>query len=56
MREFIEGAAMQVATIVRDLDSAMKRHHDVFCIGRWDIWDFNPQTVRDYIYRLRLHP
>ena len=51
MRKFEEGATMQVATIVRDLDAAMQRHRDVFGIGPWDIWEFNPGTVQDYIYR-----
>ena len=51
MRKFEEGAAMQVAHVVRDLDAALRRHWDVFRIGPWDIWDFNPETVRDYTYR-----
>jgi hypothetical protein len=51
MRTFEEGAAMQVAFVVRDLEKAMKLHHDVFGIGPWDIWDFNPDTVEDYMYR-----
>ena len=51
MRHFEEGATMQVATIVRDLDSAMQRHWEVFGIGPWDIWEFTPETVQDYIYR-----
>jgi hypothetical protein len=51
MRKFEEGATMQVATIVRDLDAAMKRHWEIFKIGPWDIWNFNPETVRDYFYR-----
>lgn len=42
---------MQVAVIVRDLDAALKRHWEVFKIGPWDIWDFNPDTVKDYTYR-----
>ncbi len=51
MRTFQEGATMQVAKVVRDLDAAMKLHWDVFRIGPWDIWDFNPDTVQDYTYR-----
>jgi hypothetical protein len=51
MRKFEEGATMQVAVIVRDLDAAMKRHWDVFKVGPWDIWEFNPETVKDYVYR-----
>jgi methylmalonyl-CoA/ethylmalonyl-CoA epimerase len=51
MRQFQEGATMQVATVVRDLETALKRHWEVFGVGPWDIWEFNPDTVKDYIYR-----
>jgi len=51
MRKFEEGATMQVAHVTRDLDAALRRHWDVFRIGPWDIWDFNPGTVQDYTYR-----
>jgi len=51
MRHFEEGATMQVAFIVRDLEAAMKRHWEVFKIGPWDIWEFTPETVQDYTYR-----
>ena len=43
MREFKEGATMQVAMVVRDLEAAMKRHWDVFKIGPWDIYRFHPR-------------
>jgi len=42
---------MQVAMVVRDLDAAMKRHWEDFGIGPWAIYDFNPDTVQDYVYR-----
>jgi hypothetical protein len=51
MRTFEEGAAMQVAMVVRDMDAAMKRHWDVFKIGPWDIYTFDATKVRDYTYR-----
>ena len=51
MRAFQEGAAMQVAMVVRDLDAAMKRHWDLFKIGPWDIYTFDATKVRDYTYR-----
>jgi hypothetical protein len=51
MRKFDEGAAMQVAMVVRDMDQAMKRHWDVFKIGPWDIYEFNPSKVENYVYR-----
>ena len=51
MRTFQEGAAMQVAMVVRDMDAAMKRHWEVFKIGPWDIYTFDPSKVQDYTYR-----
>jgi methylmalonyl-CoA/ethylmalonyl-CoA epimerase len=51
MRKFEEGAAMQVAMVVRDMDQAMKRHWDVFKIGPWDIYEFNASKVQNYEYR-----
>jgi methylmalonyl-CoA/ethylmalonyl-CoA epimerase len=51
MRVFREGGTMQVAYVVRDLDAAMKRHWEVFGIGPWDIYTFEPGKVRDYTYR-----
>jgi len=51
MRTFQEGATMQVAMVVRDMDAAMKRHWDVFKIGPWDIYTFDATKVRDYTYR-----
>src|SRR4051794_11805031 len=51
MRKFDEGAAMQVAMVVRDMDQAMKRHWDVFNIGPWDIYEFNASKVENYVYR-----
>ena len=51
MRKFEEGAAMQVAMVVRDMDAAMKRHWDVFKIGPWDIYTFDASKVQDYVYR-----
>ena len=51
MRVFKEGGTMQVAHIVRDIDAAMKRHWDIFRMGPWDIYTFDPTKVHDYIYR-----
>jgi methylmalonyl-CoA/ethylmalonyl-CoA epimerase len=51
MRTFQEGATMQVAMVVRDMDAAMKRHWDVFKIGPWDIYTFDATKVSDYTYR-----
>lgn len=51
MRQFKEGAIMQVAFIVRDLEAAMKRYWEDFGIGPWEIYEFSPTSVRDYTYR-----
>jgi hypothetical protein len=53
MRKFEEGAAMQVAMAVRDMDESMKRHWEVFGIGPWDIYTFDASKVHDYQYRGR---
>ena len=50
MRTFHNGGTMQVAMIVRDLDAALKRHWDCG-IGPWDIYQFEPGKVENYIYR-----
>jgi methylmalonyl-CoA/ethylmalonyl-CoA epimerase len=51
MRTFKEGATMQVAMVVRDMDAAMKRHWDDFGIGPWDIYQFEPSKLTNYMYR-----
>lgn len=51
MRKFQEGATMQVAMIVRDLDAAMRRHWEDCGIGPWDIYQFEPGKVANYLYR-----
>ena len=50
MRTFQEGATMQVAMIVRDLDAALALHARSG-IGPWVIYEFGPKKVVDYIYR-----
>jgi methylmalonyl-CoA/ethylmalonyl-CoA epimerase len=51
MRQFQEGATMQVAMIVRDLEAAMKRHWETCKIGPWDIYKFEPGKVENFLYR-----
>jgi hypothetical protein len=46
-----DGQIIQVAYVVRDLDSSLKRHLEVFGIGPWDIYLFESPKVRDYMYR-----
>ena len=50
MRTFYDGGAMQVAMIVRDLDSALQRHWNCG-IGPWDVYQFEPGKVENYLYR-----
>lgn len=51
MRQFQEGATMQVAMVVRDIEAAMQQHWEVFRIGPWDVYDFDATRVKNYIYR-----
>jgi hypothetical protein len=51
MRQFQEGATMQVAMIVRDLEPALKHHWETCKIGPWDIYQFEPGKVENYTYR-----
>jgi methylmalonyl-CoA/ethylmalonyl-CoA epimerase len=51
MRQFQEGATMQFAMIVRDLEAAMKHHWESCRIGPWDIYQFEPGKVQNYTYR-----
>jgi hypothetical protein len=38
---------LQVAMVVRDLDAAMRTYWDGYGIGPWQIYEFNPDTVKD---------
>src|SRR5262245_54439633 len=38
---------LQVAMVVRDLDATMRAYVDDYGIGPWEIYEFNPDTVRD---------
>lgn len=42
---------LQVAVVVKDLETAVKKYADEYGIGPWIIYDFNPQTVKDMIVR-----
>ena len=52
---FEEGAAMQIAMMVRDLEAAMKRHWELFNIGPWDIYEVDPTKIKPWIYRGKQH-
>jgi 4-hydroxyphenylpyruvate dioxygenase-like putative hemolysin len=47
MREPLFTETLQVALVVRDLESAMETYVSAYGIGPWDIYEFNPDTVRD---------
>jgi hypothetical protein len=38
---------LQVCVVVRDIDSTMRTYVHEYGIGPWDIYEFNPGTVRD---------
>jgi hypothetical protein len=45
-----EGGVIQIAYVVRDLETAMKRHVEVG-VGPWHIYKFEPGKIQNYIYR-----
>jgi hypothetical protein len=47
MREPVFTETLQIAIVVRDLDAAMRTYVEEYGIGPWDIYEFNPDTVRD---------
>ena len=46
-----EGAIIQVAHVVRDLDASLRYYWETFHIGPWDIYTFAPPAVRDSMVR-----
>ena len=48
-----DGELMQVAYLVRDIETAMRRHWDHCGIGPWHVYRFAAPEVRDYLYRGR---
>ena len=51
MRTFQEGAAMQVATVTRDLETAIAPHWKKFGIGPWEIFDIDTTKFENFLYR-----
>jgi methylmalonyl-CoA/ethylmalonyl-CoA epimerase len=47
VREPLFTETLQISVVVRDLDAAMQTYVDDYGIGPWDIYEFNPGTVRD---------
>ena len=51
MRNFQDGATIQVAMITRNLEAAVKHHWETARIGPWDIYEIGPDKMRNYFYR-----
>jgi hypothetical protein len=47
MREPMFTETLQIALVVRDLDATMRTYVHDYGIGPWDVYEFNPDTVRD---------
>jgi hypothetical protein len=42
---------LQIAVVVGSCDKAVRKYADVYGIGPWNIYEFNPDTVSDMIIR-----
>jgi methylmalonyl-CoA/ethylmalonyl-CoA epimerase len=51
MRTFQEGAAMQVATVTRNLELAIAPHWEKLRIGPWEIFDIDTTKFEHFFYR-----
>ena len=47
MREPVFTETMQVALVVRDIETTMRSYVHEYGIGPWAIYEFNPETVTD---------
>ena len=47
MREPVFTDTLQISVVVRDLEAAMRTYMHEYGIGPWDIYEFNPDTVRN---------
>ena len=47
----IEGGVIQIAWVVRDLETAMRLHWETCGIGPWDVYEFDASKVDDFVYR-----
>jgi methylmalonyl-CoA/ethylmalonyl-CoA epimerase len=47
MREPVFTETMQIGIVVRDLEAAMRTYVDHHGIGPWDVYEFNPGSVKD---------
>jgi methylmalonyl-CoA/ethylmalonyl-CoA epimerase len=49
MREPVFTETMQISIVVRDLEARLKTYVDEYGIGPWEIYEFNPETVKDMV-------
>ena len=49
MREPVFTETKQISLVVRDLESAMRTYVHEYGIGPWEIYEFNPDTVKDMV-------
>jgi hypothetical protein len=47
MREPMLTDTIQIALVVRDIEATMRTYVEEYGIGPWDVYEFNPETVRD---------
>jgi methylmalonyl-CoA/ethylmalonyl-CoA epimerase len=47
MRDPVFTETLQIALVVRDLDASLKTYVHEYGIGPWEIYEFNPDTVRN---------
>jgi Glyoxalase/Bleomycin resistance protein/Dioxygenase superfamily len=47
VREPVFTDTLQVSVVVRDLEAAMRTYVEYYGIGPWEIYEFNPDTVRE---------
>ncbi len=47
MREPAFTETIQIAIVVRDIEATMRTYVHEYGIGPWDIYEFNPDTVKD---------
>ena len=46
-----EGGVIQIAWVVRDIETAMRLHWETCGIGPWDVYEFDASKVDDFVYR-----
>ena len=49
MREPVFTETMQISIVVRDLETTMRTYVHEYGIGPWEIYEFNPDTVKNMV-------